>query len=181
LPVTFPRTLEQLPRAKIAGEGMPDGTRFDVRYDEGAAVGYRWYAKKGFKPLFPFGHGLSYTTFAQSKLAARVESGELKVSFSVTNTGKRPGKSVAQVYVSPEAGGWEAPKRLGAFAKVELAPGASQELTLTVDPRLLANYESGRQAFRVAPGVYRVTLANSAIDAGQTVTVTLPERVIAPK
>jgi beta-glucosidase len=181
LPVTFPRTLEQLPRAKSAGEGLPDGTRFEVRYDEGAAVGYRWYAKKGFEPQFPFGHGLSYTTFAQSKLAARVDGGELEVSFTVSNTGKRAGKSVAQVYVSPEAGGWEAPKRLGAFAKVELAPGASQELTLTVDPRLLANYEPGRQAFRIAPGAYRVTLANSAIDPGQSVSVTLAERVIAPK
>ena len=181
LPVTFPRGLEQLPRAKSAGVDTPDGTRFEVRYDEGAAVGYRWYAKKGLKPLFPFGHGLSYTTFTQSKLAARVEGGELKVSFTVNNTGRRSGKSVAQVYVSPEAGGWEAPKRLGAFAKVDLAPGASQALTLTVEPRLLANYEPGRQAFRIAPGAYRVTLATSAIDAGQSVSVTLPERVIAPK
>lgn len=181
LPVTFPRSLAQLPRAKSAGEGLPDGTRFEVRYDEGAAVGYRWYAKKALVPQFPFGHGLSYTTFNQSKLAARVEGGELKVSFTVSNTGKRPGKSVAQVYVSPEAGGWEAPKRLGAFAKVELAPGAAQELTLTVDPRLLANYEPGRQAFRIAPGAYRVTLANSAIETGQSVSVTLAERVIAPK
>src|SRR6478609_7047456 len=181
LPVTFPRTLEQLPRAKCAGEGTKEGSQFEVKYDEGAAVGYRWYAKKGFEPQFAFGHGLSYTTFAQSKLTARVESGELKVNFTVSNTGKRPGKTVAQVYVSPEKGGWEAPKRLGAFAKVELAPGASQDLTLTVDPRLLANYEPGRNAFRIAPGAYRVTLANSAIDLGQTVPVTLPERVIAPK
>src|SRR6478609_5514002 len=181
LPVTFPRTLEQLPRAKSAGVDTKDGTQFEVKYDEGAAVGYRWYAKKGFEPQFAFGHGLIYTSFAQSKLAARVENGELKVSFTVSNTGKRPGKTVAQVYVSPEKGGWEAPKRLGAFAKVELAPGASQELTLTVDPRLLANYEPGRNGFRIAPGAYRVTLANSAIDPGQTVPVTLPERVIAPK
>lgn len=181
LPVTFPRSLEQLPRVKIPGDGIPDGTRFEVRYDEGAAVGYRWYAKKGLDPQFPFGHGLSYTTFTQSKLAARVEGGELKVGFAVTNTGKRAGKSVAQVYVSPEAGGWEAPKRLGTFAKVELAPGASQEVALTVDPRLLAVYEAGRQAFRVAPGAYRVTLANSAIDAGQSVSVTLGERLIPSK
>ncbi|HYQ04632.1 MAG TPA: glycoside hydrolase family 3 C-terminal domain-containing protein [Polyangiaceae bacterium] len=181
LPVTFPRTLEQLPRAKSVGEGTKDGTQIEVKYDEGAAVGYRWYAKKGFEPQFAFGHGLSYTSFAQSKLAARVENGELKVSFTVSNTGKRPGKTVAQVYVSPEKGGWESARRLGAFAKVELGSGASQELTLTVDPRLLANYEPGRNAFRIAAGAYRVTLANSAIDPGQTVNVALPERVIAPK
>ena len=181
LPVTFPRTLEQLPRAKPAGEGTANGVHFDVRYDEGAAVGYRWFAKKALAPQFPFGHGLSYTSFSQNKLSARVDNGELKVSFAVSNTGKRAGKHVAQVYVSAEGGGWDAPKRLGAFRKVELAPGASQELTLTVDPRLLANYEPARQAFRIAPGTYRVTLANSATDSGQSVTVTLAERVIAPK
>jgi len=181
LPVTFPRSLEQLPRATPAGMALPNDAHFDVHYDEGAAVGYRWYAKKGHSPLFPFGHGLSYTTFTRSKLAASVDGGELKVSFSVRNSGKRSGKDVAQIYVSPAAGGWESPQRLGAFAKLELAPNASQELTLTIDPRLLSNYEPGRGAFRIAPGVYRVTLASSARDAGQTVSVTLAERVIAPK
>ncbi len=107
-----------------------------------------------------------------------MDGGELKVTFVVRNTGKRPGKSVAQVYVSPVAGGWEAPRRLGAFGKVELPPGASRELTLTVDPRLLASYETERHAFRIAPGAYRITLASSAHDAGQTVNVNLAERVI---
>jgi beta-glucosidase len=181
LPVSFPRTLEQLPRAKPAGEGTASDVQFDVRYDEGAAVGYRWYAKKGLEPLFPFGHGLSYTTFSQNQLAARVEGGELKVTFTVRNTGKRSGQSVAQIYVSPEARGWEAPRRLGAFAKVELAPGASQQLTLSVDPRLLANYDTQRRAFRIAAGAYRVSLAPSARDAGQSVVVTLAERVLPPK
>ncbi|HET7542206.1 MAG TPA: glycoside hydrolase family 3 C-terminal domain-containing protein [Polyangiaceae bacterium] len=180
LPLTFPRKLEQLPRSKPTGDGSPAGTRLEVHYDEGAAVGYRWYGKKAFEPLFPFGHGLSYTTFAQKKLSARVDNGELKVTFTVSNTGKRAGKTVAQVYVAPEAGGWEAPKRLAAFGKVELTPGASRELTLSVDARLLANYEPERRAFRVAPGVYRVTLANSATEPGQSVTVTLGERIIAP-
>ena len=132
----------------------------------------------------PFGHGLSYTSFAQTKLAAHVDGGELKVTFSVRNTGKRPGKSVAQIYVSPEAGGWEAPQRLGAFGKVELAPGASEQLTLTVEPRLLANYEPERQAFRIAAGRYRVSLAPSAPaprGAVQSVTVTLPERILSSK
>jgi len=181
LPVTFPRSLDQLPRSKIAGDAIAAPAHFDVRYDEGAAVGYRWYAKKAFEPLFPFGHGLSYTTFSQDKLSARVEGGELKVSFSVRNTGKVTGQSVAQVYVSPAAGGWEAPLRLGAFSKVELAPGAAQDITVTVDPRLLAMYEPQRHAFRIAPGIYRVTLANSARDAGKSVNVTLEERVIPTK
>ncbi|HWZ88134.1 MAG TPA: beta-glucosidase [Polyangiaceae bacterium] len=176
LPVTFPRSLAQLPRQKIVGEGLPRGQVFEVHYDEGAAVGYRWYDKNGFAPTFPFGHGLSYTTFAQDHLAARVDAAELKVSFRVRNTGARPGKAVAQVYVSPVAGGWEAPKRLGAFAKVELAPGASVDTTVSVDPRLLAVFDAPRNGFHIAPGSYRVTLAASARDRGQSVTVTLPER-----
>jgi beta-glucosidase len=178
LPVSFPRGLDQLPRPTIAGQGLPKGQTFDVHYDEGAAVGYRWYDKRGFDPLFAFGFGLTYTTFARDALTARVDDGELKVSFRVRNVATRPGKDVAQVYVSPVAGGWEAPERLGAFAKVDLAPGATQELTVTVDPRLLAVWETARGGFRIAPGVYRVTLASSARDTGQSVTVTLPERML---
>jgi beta-glucosidase len=178
LPVSFPRSLDQLPRALIAsaGDGAPKGQIFDVHYDEGAAVGYRWYDKKGLEPLFPFGRGLSYTSFAFANLGAHVESGELRVSFTVQNTGSRAGKAVAQIYVSPVAGGWEAPKRLGAFAKVEAAPGATQSVTVTVDPRLCALYDTEQHRFHVAAGAYRVTLAASARDAGSTVTVTLPER-----
>ena len=176
LPATFPRALEQLPRRTIAGQGLPRGQEFEVRYDEGAAVGYRWYDQRGFEPAFPFGHGLSYTSFARDSLAARARRAELQVSFRVRNTGTRAGKDVAQIYVSPVAGGWEAPKRLAAFAKVDLAPGASVDTTLTVDARLLAVYEPSRSAFRIAPGSYRVLLADSARDAGQSVIVDLPER-----
>lgn len=175
LPVSFPRAVEQLPRAKIAGEGLPKEQAVEVHYDEGAAVGYRWYDKQGFEPLFPFGHGLSYTSFARDQLAARVDRGELQVSFRVRNTGPA-GKDVALVFVAPVAGGWEAPKRLGAFAKVDLAPGASEDVTVTVDPRLLAVFDAERRGFRIVPGAYRVTLASSARDPGQSVTISLPER-----
>ena len=180
LPVSFPRSLDQLPRPKPVGEGLPQGQLFDVHYDEGAAVGYRWYDKKGLDPLLPFGWGLTYTSFAHDSLVARLEGGELQVTFRVRNVGSRPGKDVAQVYVSSVGGGWEAPKRLGAFAKVELAPGAAQAVAVTVDPRLLAVWETGRGDFRIAAGEYRVTLASSARDTGQSVTVALPERVLPP-
>jgi beta-glucosidase len=178
LPVSFPRSVDQLPRATIAGAGLPKDQVFDVHYDEGAAVGYRWYDKKGFNPRFAFGHGLSFTSFVQDSLAAQVDKGELTVSFRVRNTGTRAGRDVAQVYVAPVLGGWEAPKRLGAFAKVELLPNASQVVTLTVDPRLLAVWDAARGGFRIAPGAYRVTLATSARDQGQSVSVTLPERML---
>jgi beta-glucosidase len=178
LPVSFPRSVDQLPRPNPVGEGLPKGQAFDVPYDEGAAVGYRWYDKKGFDPLLPFGFGLTYTRFAPDSLVARLEGGELEVTFRVRNIGPRPGKDVAQVYVSPVGGGWEAPKRLGAFAKVDLAPGATQEVTVMVDPRLLAVWDTARGGFRIAPGEYRVTLASSARDTGQSMTVALAERLL---
>ena len=87
---------------------------------------------------------------------------------------------MAQIYVSSVAGGWEAPKRLAAFAKVDLAPGAAQEVTVAVDPRLLAVWETARGGFRIAPGSYEVTLASSTRDKGQSVMVALPERVLPP-
>ncbi|MET0411629.1 MAG: glycoside hydrolase family 3 C-terminal domain-containing protein [Polyangiaceae bacterium] len=178
LPVSFPRSLQQLPRPEIVGLGSPKGARFDVRFDEGAAVGYRWYDKQGHDPLFAFGHGLSYTTFAHEALAASNDSGELKASFRVRNTGKLAGKDVAQVYVSPASNTWEAPKRLGAFAKIELQPGEAKDTAVTIDPRLLAVWDPQRHAFYVAAGNYTVTLARSARDKGQSITVTLPERII---
>lgn len=176
LPASFPRSLEQLPRPRIAGEGLPDDRRFDVKYDEGAAVGYRWYDKKKLEPLLPFGHGLSYTRFTRDRLAARLIDGELEVTFYVSNSGARAGKHVAQIYVSPTTAIWEAPKRLGGFAKVELAAKASSEQTLRVDPRLLAVYDTARHAWHIAPGEYTVTLASSARDPGQSVKIRLPER-----
>jgi beta-glucosidase len=141
-------------------------------------VGYRWYERQGQAPRFAFGHGLSYTSFAHESLSARSDAGDLHVHFRVRNTGKRAGKDVVQVFVAPLAGGWEAPRRLGAFAKVELAPGAEQELELRVDPRLLAVWDGERHAFRIAAGNYQVTLARSAGEADQTTSIQLPERVL---
>jgi beta-glucosidase len=178
LPATFPRSADQMPRPVIPGDDVAKDKVFDVRFSEGAAVGYRWFDQRKLEPLFPFGHGLSYTTFAMDGLKADAGSGELKVSFKVTNTGKTAGAEVAQVYVSPEAAGWEAPKRLGAFAKVALAPGAAATSTVTVDPRLLAVFDTTANAWRQAPGRYRITLAASARDPGESVVVTLPERTL---
>lgn len=176
LPASFLRSATQLPRAQIAGAGLGKGQRFEVNYSEGAAVGYRWYDQQKLEPLFAFGHGKSYTTFAQRELTARVVGEELEVAFLVENKGTRAGKHVAQVYVSPRAGGWEAPKRLGAFTKVELAPGASTRATLRVDPRLLAVFDVARNAWHVTPGDYTITLAESARDPGTSVMVRLAER-----
>jgi len=172
LPVSFPRDESQLPRRAVDGIGVAPEQPIEVAYSEGAAVGYRWYEARGLTPLFPFGHGLSYTDFAYGGLSAGLRGGALTVSFTLRNTGRVAGAAVPQIYVGPEAGGWEAPKRLGAFAKVRLAPGAQQRVTLTVDPRLLAMFRGGQ--WNVAAGAYRVMLGASSSDVRQTVTVRLP-------
>jgi beta-glucosidase len=165
LPVTFPAALDQLPRPVLDGDPKKPDDLFAVDYTiEGAAVGYKWFDKKGHQPLFAFGHGLSYTTFAYDNLKAETKGGALTVSFDVRNTGKRTGKAVPQVYVSPKAGGWEAPQRLVGFKKVELAPGATTKVSLTVDPRLLATWNEKAHGWSVAAGDYTVTLGASSRD-----------------
>ena len=172
LPATFAASLDQLPHPALSDNNGKPHEPFDVSYSEGAAVGYKWFDKNKLKPLFPFGHGLSYTHFAYSGLTAKPSGQGVEVSFTVTNDGTREGKAVPQVYVGAnDAGaGWEAPKRLGGFTKLDLAPGASQQVTLTVDPRLLAVYAKG---WTIKAGTYTVSLAASAADIAQTAQVSL--------
>jgi len=177
LPVTFPASLDQLPRPVLDGDPKKPDDLFAVDYTiEGAAVGYKWFDKKGHQPLFAFGHGLSYTTFAYENLKAEAKGDALTVTFDVRNTGKRTGKAVPQVYVSPKAGGWEAPQRLAGFKKVELAPGASTKVSLTVDPRLLATWNAKAHGWSVAAGDYTVSLGASSRDTAAKADVALAAR-----
>lgn len=180
LPISFPASLDQLAHADIPGLGLPNETPVHITYDEGAAIGYKWYDLKGFKPLFAFGHGLSYTHFDLSGLAARLDGDTLRVSFSIRNSGSRPGNGVAQVYVAPadwKKAGWDAPKRLGAFAKANLKAGQSTTIELSVDPRLLATYEAAGNNWHIRSGDYRLMLGQASDGPMQTVDVHLPERV----
>jgi len=180
LPITFPASAEQLARPAIAGLGEPDGTPAEVLYDEGAAIGYKWYDVKGYKPLFWFGHGLSYTSFALSDLAAQPEGKAIKVSFAIRNTGKRQGKGIAQIYVAPadwQKVGWEAPKRLGAFAKADLKPGRSKRIELTIDPRLLAIYEAANNNWHIKGGTYRLMVGPASDSPMQTTDIALPDNL----
>jgi beta-glucosidase len=177
LPVTFPASKAQLAHPVIPGFGKPDGIPVHIEYTEGAAVGYKWLDVNGFKPLFAFGHGLSYTTFRVSNLQPRAENGSVKVRFTITNTGRIPGEAVGQVYVAPADGhvaGWEAPKRLGAFAKETLSPGESRSIEVTVDPRLLATYEAAGDKWTITPGTYRVMVGQASDDLPLVSTVNLP-------
>jgi beta-glucosidase len=180
LPQTFPASEAQLPRPKIDGFGLPEGTRVDTDYNiEGAAVGYKWFDLKGHKPLFAFGHGLSYTTFKFANLKAEPADGAIRVSFSVANSGARAGKAVPQVYVSKVGGGWEAPKRLGGWDKLALNAGESRTSSVTVDPRTLAVFDSASKRWKIAAGDYQVILATAADAPVATVTVRLPAREFA--
>lgn len=181
LPVSFPASTSQLPHPTIDGDIKDQAEHPHTDYTiEGAAVGYKWFEKKGAKPLFPFGYGLSYSSFAASDLAAAPEGKGVKVTLTLKNSGAVDGQGLAQIYVAPAAGGWEAPKRLGAFKKLPLKAGESQSVTLTVDPRLLAVWDNAAHGWKVKAGDYKVMAANSAEDVTATVSVHLAEESLAP-
>jgi beta-glucosidase len=179
LPATFPVSEQQLPRPKLDGDPKQPEQRFTVEYKEGAAVGYKWFDQKGLTPLFPFGHGLSYTTFSYSGLASQVKDGRVHVRFKVTNTGSVAGKDVPQVYISPLAAKWEAPKRLAGWDKVALQPGESKEVDVVVEPRILGMFDEKSKTWRIAKGKYKLVLAADAAGMNATsVTVDLPASLL---
>jgi beta-glucosidase len=176
LPISFPKDASQLARPAPIGTDAAGKKTSNVDYAEGAAVGYKWHDAKKLPPLFPFGFGLSYTRFEPSGLTAKLEGQDLVVKFRVRNVGKRAGKDVPQIYVSPVAGGWEAPKRLVGWRKVDLSPGASADVELRVDPRLLAVFSESGGGWRIAPGAYKVLLGSSASTIELETSVKLAER-----
>ncbi|WP_073926956.1 beta-glucosidase [Streptomyces sp. CB03911] len=170
LPVTFPKSLADVPASTTAQWPGQNGT---VQYSEGVNVGYRWYDAKNKEPLYPFGYGLSYTTFGYSGLtvSAPDAAGNVAVGFDVSNTGTRAGSEVAQVYVGQPAASGEPPKNLRGFQKVALDPGQTKHVSLTLDARSF-QYWSG--SWTTAAGTHTVSVGSSSRDlrlTGQT-TVT---------
>lgn len=152
------------------------GNKGNVEYRESIYVGYRYYDKAGKEVAYPFGHGLSYTTFAYSDLKLSTseidEKDALEVSVTVTNTGDRAGKEVVQLYVAPPVNGIFRPLReLRAFAKVTLAPGESQTVSMTVSRRGFAYYDAVAKDWRVDSGVYTVEIGASSRDIRLTAQV----------
>jgi beta-glucosidase len=172
LPITFPASVSQLPNPVIAQP--PDGTTpFPVDYSAGFNVGYKWYDSQGFTPLFPFGFGLSYTTFSFSNAAVvnNLNSGNpnFQVTFNLANTGYMAGAEVAQVYLAFPASAGEPPKRLVGWQKVFLQPGGAQAVTIEVDENdsshPLSYWDVNSNGWLIAPGVYTVYLGNSSSGA----------------
>jgi beta-glucosidase len=177
LPLTFPRTEADLPHPTVVQpppESIPDDKRpdvwnqiatglapFQVAYDEGVKVGYKWYDAEKKTVLFPFGHGLSYTTYSYSGL--KVAPGKNpKVTFTVKNTGKRDGAEVAQIYAALPASAAEPPKRLVGFNKVWLKAGESKEVTVEVNPKYLSIFNVEQNGWQLLPGEYSFMVGGSS-------------------
>jgi beta-glucosidase len=163
LPVTFERRAEDNPSH---ANYFPDADG-KIAYREGVFLGYRHFDKEGKKPLFPFGHGLSYTKFKYGHLAVSPDvmavDGVVTVAFDVKNQGHRAGAEVAQVYVGDRhAPVPRPPKELKGFAKVTLAPGQSQRVQLTLDRRAFSYYDVKTKAWRAAPGDFHILVGSSS-------------------
>jgi beta-glucosidase len=185
LPISYPASEADLPHAKVfapAGGG-PTGapslvasatnqTSFDAVYDEGLKVGYKWFDAEKRTPAYPFGFGLSYTSFAYSALKA-TGGASLQVTFVVKNTGTRAGRETAQVYLALPASAGEPPKRLVGWEKVDLKPGESKTVTLNIDPLYLSVFDTATDRWRVVPGEYKVMAGTSSAALPLSATVGL--------
>ncbi|HEY3716491.1 MAG TPA: glycoside hydrolase family 3 C-terminal domain-containing protein [Jatrophihabitantaceae bacterium] len=162
LPITFPKADGDVPAHTPQQYPGVNGTAV---YSEGLQVGYRWYDAQGIAPLFPFGYGLSYTTFAFSHLTVTpvlALRGQVTVGVDVTNTGTRTGSEVAQVYVADPAAAGEPPTQLKGFQKVTLAPGQTKHLRLTLDQRAFSTWDPAAQQWTTRDGRYRVFVGDSS-------------------
>jgi beta-glucosidase len=175
LPITFPKSEADLPHPnlvkppKVAVDADHQGWKriaaglpaFQVTYDEGVKVGYKWYDAENKPVLFPFGYGLSYTTYSYSNL--KVTAGKNpRVSFTITNTGHRAGAEVAEVYASLPAAAQEPPKRLVGWSKVKLNAGESKDVTVDVDPKYLSIFNVERNGWQLLPGDYGFMVGGSS-------------------
>ncbi|HEY1807973.1 MAG TPA: glycoside hydrolase family 3 C-terminal domain-containing protein [Acidobacteriaceae bacterium] len=189
LAITFPKSDDQLPHPEVPGmnllhpAGNPNPAHhhmgelppFNADYNvEGVRVGYKWFESKNLKPLFPFGFGLSYTSYAFSDL--NVDAATHTVTFTVRNTGERAGAEVAQIYAAlPASTGESDFKRLIGWDRIELAPGDSKTVTVTIDPTYLSIFNVQKNSFELAPGDYMIFAGSSSADLPLSKTVRFSE------
>ncbi|HEX3680923.1 MAG TPA: glycoside hydrolase family 3 C-terminal domain-containing protein [Bryobacteraceae bacterium] len=175
LPMTFPRSEADLPHPQLVtpppgaqgeaavmrtGEAKPT---FSVHYDEGLKVGYKWYDAENKPVLFPFGYGLSYSTYSYSGL--KVTAGKnTSVTFVVKNTGNCAGAEIAEIYAALPANAGEPPKRLVGWSKVRLNPGETREVSVDVDPKYLSVYDEAQDGWKLVPGSYKFMVGGSSQD-----------------
>ena len=179
LPATFERHAEDNPT--FANYYPAEGS-IDVHYNEGIFVGYRGYEKNHVEPLFPFGYGLSYTTFKMSELKVTPDFSaadpHVTVTFNVTNTGDRAGAEVAQLYVSDGHAAVETPEReLKGFQRVELAPKETKHVSLTLDRRAFAYYDVDAKKWTIAPGTFALHVGDSVENLPLNGSVDIPASV----
>ncbi|WP_322970099.1 glycoside hydrolase family 3 C-terminal domain-containing protein [Faecalibacter sp. LW9] len=174
LPLTFPTDLDQTPRPSLAGLGTPWGTPTTIIYNEGADVGYRWYANRKLSPMISFGYGLSYTHFEISHFKIEHKN-KLQFSVTVKNTGAMKGAEVPQLYLEK----WNETHRfrLVAFDKIELQPGESKTIHFAIDPRLIADFDWKNQHWRVNKGIYTFAIGNSSTHLVERITLELKENI----
>jgi len=173
LPITFPMNVADLPHPSLqkppsdgvglaavmkSGEAEPT---FAVHYDEGLKVGYKWYDAENKQVLFPFGYGLSYTTFEYASLKIRTGD-SVTVSFSVRNTGSCEGVEIAEVYATLPGDSGEPPKRLVGWSRVQLKPGESKEVSLTIPKEYLSIFEEATNSWKSVPGDYTLHVGSSS-------------------
>ncbi|MBP1806297.1 beta-glucosidase [Rubellimicrobium aerolatum] len=164
LPQTFPARMEDGATFSQDREVYP-GLDGRVRYEEGVFIGYRHHDRVGTPPLFPFGHGLSYTTFAMADLAVAEDGGEVRVAVTATNTGARAGSEVVQIYVTPAPAPVPRPAReLKGFAKVRLSPGESRRVEIALPARAFARFDAERREWVMEAGTYGIEVGRSAAD-----------------
>jgi beta-glucosidase len=159
LPQTFPKSLADMPARTPEQYPGKDGK---AHYSEGLKVGYRWFDSERIAPLFPFGYGLSYTTFRYSGAKAKAERASANVSFTLKNTGARRGAEIAQVYVGFPKWTGEPPRQLKGFEKVELDPGAAKRVTVSLGKRAFSYWDEGKKAWRVGRGCYTIAVGGSS-------------------
>jgi beta-glucosidase len=179
LPMTFPKSEADLPHPVIpplAPEDIGQGTgaangetrvssKYSINYDEGAKVGYKWYEAEHKPVLFPFGFGLSYTSYEYSGLKIQEVNSQRVVSFDVKNTGARSGTEIAQVYVKLPSSGGEPFRRLVGWERVALEPGESKRVSVKVDPEMLSIYDERKSGWTLLHGTYGVSAGPSSAES----------------